>query len=80
MRRQAALSIRVALTFVAILVAIPLINLFQKDLVTKEFLGFPLSWLVLGVLFFPLTWALSGYFVKASTELDQEIIDQEKEL
>ena len=77
MRRQAALSIRVALVFIVLLVVIPMANMYFPALGTTVVLGFPVAWLILGVLFFPLTWLLSGYFVRESDRLDVEIIKDE---
>jgi hypothetical protein len=34
--------------------------------------GFTLSWLVLGVLFFPAVWAISWFFIKRSIALEEE--------
>jgi len=73
MWRQAHLSLRIAAVFIVILIAIPLVNLFAPTIAGKSVLGFTLSWLVLGVLFYPVTWALSAYFVKRSNALEAEI-------
>lgn len=73
-RRQLNLSLRIAAIFVAILIGLPLINLLLPDLAATNIGGFPLTWLVLGILFFPLTWALSSWFVKASEKLEDEEI------
>ncbi len=80
MRRHAALSVRVGLVFIVILIAIPLLNLYVPRIVTSDVAGFPVPWLILGVLFFPLTWVLSAYFVKASEELDAQIIKDEEHI
>jgi hypothetical protein len=34
--------------------------------------GFTLTWLILGVLFFPFVWAIAYYFIKRSIALEQE--------
>jgi uncharacterized membrane protein (DUF485 family) len=73
MWRQARLSLAVAAVFIAILVLIPLVNLFAPTVASTPVLGFTLSWLALGVLFYPITWALSAFFVKRSNELESEI-------
>jgi uncharacterized membrane protein (DUF485 family) len=70
MRRQAALSIRVAAAFIVLILAIPLMTQFAPALAQHPVLGFPLSWLILGILFYPITWALSWYFVNASEKLE----------
>lgn len=33
--------------------------------------GFTLTWLVLGVLFFPFVWAIAWVFIRKSTSLEQ---------
>jgi uncharacterized membrane protein (DUF485 family) len=78
MRRQAALSLRVAIVFIVLLVGLPLLNLyFPKQMATQE-MGFTFTWLLLGVLFFPITWLLSAYFVKRSDALEHELANAER--
>jgi len=36
-----------------------------------------LTWLILGVLFYPITWALSNYFVTRSDQIEAEITQEE---
>ena len=78
MRRQAKLSISVAAVFISILIFIPLFNLLAPGLAATDILGFPLTWLLLGVLFYPVTWILSAYFVKTSDNLEAAIAAEEK--
>jgi len=73
MRRQAALSLRVAAVFVLLLVALPLANLYLPDLMGTKISGFTLTWLILAVLFYPITWLLSAYFVKTSEEVESSL-------
>jgi uncharacterized membrane protein (DUF485 family) len=77
MWRQARLSLSVAAVFISLLVVIPLINLFAPSLAGTPVAGFTLSWLVLGVLFYPVTWALSAYFVKRSNDLEADIAKEQ---
>jgi uncharacterized membrane protein (DUF485 family) len=79
MRRQAGLSIKVACGFIVLLIALPLINLYKPGLAARGVGGFTLTWLLLGVLFYPLTWILSGYFVKRSDRIEEELTRQETE-
>ncbi len=72
MRRQAALSIRSAAVFLIVILGVPLVNHFARDLGQTPVLGFPASWFLLGLLFYPITWALSTYFVKASEAREAE--------
>ena len=77
MRRQAALSLRVAAVFVLLLLLLPLANLMLPDLMGADVAGFTFSWLLLGVLFYPITWALSLYFVKESEKVETAIATSE---
>jgi uncharacterized membrane protein (DUF485 family) len=51
---------------------LPLLSHFAPAFSQQPVLGFPLSWLLLGLLFYPITWALSAYFVKASERMEEE--------
>lgn len=73
MRRQAALGLRVAAVFVLILVGLPLLNLYLPDLMGTHIGGFTLTWLLLAVLFYPVTWLLSWWFVKGSDGIESAI-------
>ena len=78
MRRQLRLSISIASIFGLFLLLLPLANYFAPDLMAKRVFGFTLTWLILGVLFFPLVWLLSWYFIKSSTTLETEEIRSQK--
>src|SRR5687768_17773621 len=70
MRRQLQLSIACAATFLIALLGLPLLNYFAPELMSKRVGGFTLTWLLLGVLFFPLVWAIAFYFIKRSIALE----------
>jgi uncharacterized membrane protein (DUF485 family) len=72
MRRQLRLSIVCAATFVVVLLGLPLANYFLPELMSKRIAGFTLTWLILGVLFFPFVWAIAYYFIKRSIALEEE--------
>jgi uncharacterized membrane protein (DUF485 family) len=72
MRRQAALSLRVAVIFLLLLIGVPLFNTYAPEIANTRVLGFSATWLFLAVLFFPITWLLSAYFVKASDRIEGE--------
>ena len=72
MRRQLRLSIACAATFVIVLLGLPLANYFLPELMSKRVAGFTLTWLILGVLFFPFVWAIAYYFIKRSIALEEE--------
>jgi uncharacterized membrane protein (DUF485 family) len=73
MWRQAHLSLYVAAVFIALLIVLPLFNLFTPALAATPVMGFTLTWLMLGVLFYPITWLLSAFFVKRSNDLESKI-------
>ena len=76
MQRQGALSIKVAVVFILLLVGLPLGNLYLPDLMGSRVAGFTLTWLFLGILFYPLTWVLSQLFVRRSEAIEAELTEQ----
>ena len=72
MRQQAALGIGVAAVFLVLILGLPLLNHFAPDFTQQRVLGFPLSWFILGIGLYPVTWGLSWYFVQASEKLEHE--------
>ena len=74
MRRQAGLSLRVAAVFLGLIFVLPLVNLYLPALAATNVGGFSLTWLILGVLFYPITWGLSAYFIKRSNDLEDTIV------
>jgi uncharacterized membrane protein (DUF485 family) len=72
MRRQARLSVGVALVFLALVLGLPLVNQHLPVLAQARVAGFSATWLFLGVLFYPITWFLSAYFVRASEIVEHE--------
>ncbi len=76
MRRQLRLSIACATTFLVTLLGMPLLNYFAPALMATRVAGFTLSWLILGVLFFPFVWIISFIFIRRSLRLEaQEVND-----
>lgn len=71
MQRQLRLSVACAATFVVVLLGLPLANYFLPDLMNSRVAGFTLSWLILGVLFFPFVWAIAWVFIKRSIALEE---------
>ena len=78
MGRQAALSLRVATVFLLLIFGLPLVNWLLPLVAQARVVGFPLSWLFLAVLFYPITWLLSGYFVRESDRLESKIVAEYK--
>lgn len=72
MRRQAGLSLSVASIFLAMILGLPLVNRFLPSVANYPIFGFPASWLFLAVLFYPITVALSIYFVRKSDRIEDE--------
>ena len=70
MRDQLKLSIACALCFAVALVALPLMNYFQPEFMAQRVFGFTLTWLILGVLFFPFVWIISFVFIQRSIALE----------
>src|SRR5262245_35747658 len=75
MQRQAALSLRVAAVFLVMIFGLPLVNHFLPNLANTPVLGFTATWLFLGILFFPITWLLSAYFIRESDRIEDECQD-----
>ena len=71
MRKQLRLSIVCALSFLVVLLGLPLANYFAPELMAKRIFGFTLTWFVLGVLFFPFVWIISYFFIKRSIALEE---------
>ena len=72
MRRQLRLSITCAAAFMFVLFGLPLLNYFQPEMMATRVGGFTLTWLILGVLFFPFVWIISGVFIKKSLRMEAE--------
>lgn len=72
MRRQLGLSIACAATFLAALLGMPLLNYFAPALMATRVAGFTLSWLILGVLFFPFVWVISWLFIQRSIAMEED--------
>lgn len=80
MRRQLRLSVACAATFLLALLGMPLLNYFAADLMSTRVGGFTLTWLVLGVLFFPFVWVIAGTFIRRSIALEEAEVREVREL
>lgn len=78
MRRQLKLSIACAAAFLVVLLGLPLANYFAPQLMATRVFGFTLSWLMLGVLFFPAVWTISWFFIRRSIWLETDEVEQVK--
>jgi uncharacterized membrane protein (DUF485 family) len=72
MKRQLKLSISCAGAFLVLLFGLPLLNYFAPELMARRVGGFTLSWLVLGVLFFPYVWIIAKFFITRSMALEND--------
>lgn len=72
MTRQLRLSIACAATFMIVLLGLPLANYFAPELMAQRIFGFTLTWLILGILFFPFVWVISWVFIKKSIALEEK--------
>ncbi|MEP6664185.1 MAG: DUF485 domain-containing protein [Verrucomicrobiota bacterium] len=80
MRRQLKLSIACAVTFMVVLLGLPLANYFLPELMATRVFGFTLTWFVLGIAFFPFVWIISYVFIKRSIALEEaEVLEATSE-
>ena len=75
-RRQLKLSGACAATFLAALLGLPLLNYFAPGLMATRVAGFTISWLILGVLFFPFVWVIAYCFIKRSIALEEAEVEE----
>ncbi len=76
MRKQLKLSITCALSFLIVVLGLPLANYFAPELMAKRIFGFTLTWFFLGIGFFPAVWCISFYFIKRSIKLEEEEVSE----
>ena len=74
MGRQLRLSMGIASVFVAIIVVVPLLNKFVPDVMNAPFMGFTVSWFVLGFAIFPVLILLAWLFVQRSNAFEDEAV------
>jgi uncharacterized membrane protein (DUF485 family) len=75
MRRQARLSLGVAAVFLVLVLGLPFVNFGAASVAQLPVGGFSATWLFLGLLFYPITWVLSAYFVRASDAVEHEVAE-----
>ena len=78
MRRQLKLSVACAAAFLVVLLGLPVANYLAPQLMATRVAGFTLSWLLLGVLFFPAVWGISWFFIRRSIALEQDEVKSVK--
>jgi uncharacterized membrane protein (DUF485 family) len=71
MRRQLRLSLACLAAFLVVLLGLPLLNHSFPGVMAVRVFGFTLSWLVLGVCFFPAVWVIAWVFIRRSIALEE---------
>lgn len=71
MRKQLRLSVASAASFLFVLLGLPLANYLFPDVMSQQVFGFTLSWLILGIGFFPAVWTISWIFIRRSISLEE---------
>ena len=71
MRKQLRLSLVCAATFLIVLLGLPLANYFAPELMATRIFGFTLTWLILGIAFFPVVWLIAWVFIRRSIALEE---------
>jgi uncharacterized membrane protein (DUF485 family) len=70
-RRQLRLSLACAASFLTVVLGLPILNYAMPDLMSARMGGFTLSWLILGILFFPFVWIIAWIFIRRSIALEE---------
>jgi uncharacterized membrane protein (DUF485 family) len=70
MKRQLRLSVSCAAAFLLMLFGLPVMNFLAPAFMAQRVGGFTLSWLILGVLFFPYVWIIAKWFIVRSIALE----------
>jgi uncharacterized membrane protein (DUF485 family) len=76
MRRQLRLSILCAAAFLVGLLGLPLANYFLPELMAVRIFGFTLTWLILGLAFFPAVWLIAWIFIRRSIALEEREVEE----
>src|SRR5262249_14317471 len=71
MRKQLRLAIGCAVAFLVVLLGLPLANFLFPEVMATRVFGFTLSWLILGIGFFPAVWLIAWIFIRRSIALEQ---------
>ena len=72
MRKQLKLSTACAAAFLIVLLGLPAANFLLPELMATRVFGFTLTWLILGVSFFPAVWLIAFVFIRRSLALEEE--------
>jgi uncharacterized membrane protein (DUF485 family) len=75
MKRQLRLSVACATAFLLLLFGLPVMNYLAPEFMARRVGGFTLSWLLLGVLFFPYVWIIAKWFITRSIALEEAEVE-----
>ena len=70
------LSVFCAAAFLLVLLGLPLVNYFWPDLMAVRVFGFTLTWLILGIGFFPAVWLIAWIFIRQSIALEEAEVSE----
>lgn len=74
MSTQFALSFKLFLVFIVILMGLPVMNYIAPDMMNVRMFGFTFTWFFLAILIYPITWLISWVYVKTSITLEEESV------
>lgn len=75
MKRQLKLSAACAAAFLFLLFGLPVMNYLAPDFMAQRVGGFTLTWLILGVLFFPYVWIIARLFITRSIAMENAEVE-----
>jgi len=65
-----------AAAFLLVLLGLPLVNYFWPELMAVRVFGFTLTWLILGIGFFPAVWLIAWIFIRRSIALEEAEVSE----
>nr|WP_269438333.1 DUF485 domain-containing protein [Phosphitispora fastidiosa] len=74
MKSQFKLSFKLFMVFVGILLGLPILNYVFPEIMNLRIAGFTVTWLLLGVLIYPVTWVISWVYVRNSIALEEKAL------
>jgi len=74
MKSQFRLSFKLFMVFVGILMGLPVLNYVFPEIMNFRISGFTVTWLLLGVLIYPVTWVISWVYVRNSIALEEKAL------
>jgi uncharacterized membrane protein (DUF485 family) len=78
-KRQLRLSVSCASAFLLLLFGLPVMNFLAPTFMAQRVGGFTLSWLILGVLFFPYVWIIAKWFIVRSIAMENTEVENAAE-